>query len=332
MPSRGGRLRNANLTPAYRRGLRTAAFWLYNLACSLGARLTRDTPAPQVDRVLERCIDVAYQRGEKLYFVRLGLIGLQRAFHLSGPLLRGSWAAIRGWRVLQPVRSRVPMSKSILKALLVVLLATGKSFTGRAREGYWAAMLATWISFEGLLRPGETSVLRVSDLCFPDGVAGVDSQEGLVVTIRKPKTRRLWQTQFVLIKCPELIAWLLWWCEGVPRDRLLFRMGRRQWYRLFKLGLERLLLQDRGFTLGSLRSGGATWHFRTYENLSTLQYLGRWARADTLRYYLHEALTVRVEAESRPEAKRHLEFALEHVSVLDKPPRLSLRALLQAEI
>ncbi|CAE7434654.1 unnamed protein product, partial [Symbiodinium sp. KB8] len=130
-------------------GLRTAAFWLYNL----------------VDRVLERCIDVAYQRGEKLYFVR------------------------------------VPMSKSILKALLVVLLATGKSFTGRAREGYWAAMLATWISFEGLLRPGET----------------------------------LWQTQFVLIKCPELIAWLLWWCEGVPRDRLLFR---------------------------------------TYENLSTLQYLG----------------------------------------------------------
>ena len=104
--------------------------------------------------MLERCIDVAYQRGEKLYFVRLGLIGLQRAFHLSGPLLRGSWAAIRGWRVLQPVRSRVPMSKSILKALLVVLLATGKSFTGRAREGYWAAMLATWVSFEGLLRPG----------------------------------------------------------------------------------------------------------------------------------------------------------------------------------
>ena len=207
MPSRSGRLRNANLTPEYRRGLRTAAFWLFDLARSLGARLTKTTPAPEVDRVLERCIDVAYQRGEKLYFVRLGLIGLQRVFHLSGPLLRGSWAAIRGWRVLQPVRSRVPMSKAILKALLVTLLATGHSLSGRGREHYWASMLATWLSFEGLLRPGETSVLRVSDLCFPDGVAGEDSQQGLVITIKKPKTRRLWQTQFVLVKCPELIAW-----------------------------------------------------------------------------------------------------------------------------
>lgn len=223
------------------------------------------------------------------------------------------------------------MSKAILKALLVVLLATGNSLCGRAREGYWAAMLATWLSFEGLLRPGETSELRISDLCFPDGVSGEDSQEGLVVTIRKPKTRRLWQTQFVLIKCPELIAWLIWWCAGAPRDRLLFRMGRRQWYRLFRHGLERLLLQDRGFTLGSLRSGGATWHFRTFQNVSTLQYLGRWARADTLRYYLHEALTVRVEAESLPEAKQHLEFAARHVSMLHKPPRSPLRALLQAE-
>ena len=330
MPSRSGRLRNANLTPEYRRGLRTAAFWLFDLARSLGARLTKTTPAPEVDRVLERCIDVAYQRGEKLYFVRLGLIGLQRVFHLSGPLLRGSWAAIRGWRVLQPVRSRVPMSKAILKALLVTLLASGNSLSGRGREHYWASMLATWLSFEGLLRPGETSVLRVSDLCFPDGVAGEDSQQGLVITIKKPKTRRLWQTQFVLVKCPELIAWLRWWCAGCSRDRLVFRFSRRQWYRIFQHGLERLCLEDRGFTLGSLRSGGATWHFRTYENLSTLQYLGRWARADTLRYYLHEALTVRVEAESRPEAKQHLEFALDHVNMLRKPPRLPCRALLVA--
>ncbi|CAE7526448.1 unnamed protein product, partial [Symbiodinium pilosum] len=54
-------LRSANLTPSYRQRLRVASVWLFDLACSLGARLTRKTPAPVIDRVLERCIDVAYQ-------------------------------------------------------------------------------------------------------------------------------------------------------------------------------------------------------------------------------------------------------------------------------
>ena len=88
-------------------------------------------------------------------------------------------------------------------------------------------------------------------------------------------------------------------------------------------GLARLDLQDRHFTLGSLRSGGATYHFRTYENLATLQYLGRWARADTLRYYLHEALTVKVEAESTSEAKAQLEYVMQHVALLQHPPGFS---------
>ena len=330
MPSHGGRLRNANLTPAYRQGLRVASVWLFDLACSLGARLTRKTPAPVIDRVLERCIDVAYQNGEKLYFVRLGLIGLQRAWHLSGPLLRGSWAAIRGWRVLQPVRSRVPMSKLILKALLLTLLASGHGCVGYARECQWAAMMAAWLSFEALLRPGETEALRVSDLVFPDGIPGEDSQEGLVVTIRKPKTRRLWQMQFVLVNDVALILWLRWWVAGASRNRLLFRVGRRKWSNLFSAGLARLGLQDRHFTLGSLRSGGATYHFRTYQNLATLQYLGRWARADTLRYYLHEALTVKVEAESTSEAKAQLEYVMQHVALLQHPPPRSLQSLVRA--
>ncbi|CAE7920809.1 unnamed protein product, partial [Symbiodinium necroappetens] len=223
MPAYGGRLRNANLTPAYRRGLRAAAQWLFDLAASLGGKLTRSTPPPVIDRVLERCVDEAYQRGEKLYFVRL-----------------------------------------------------------HSRE-----LLGDYV--------GGLAQFRSSP---QDEEAG-----GLVVTIRKPKTRRLWQTQFVLVKSPALIKWLAWWTADMQGDRLLFRVARRRWARLFAEGLARLHLGDRGFTLGSLRSGGATWHFRTYENLPKLQYLGRWARADTLKYYLHEALTIKVDAEGKPESK-----------------------------
>ncbi|CAE7246419.1 unnamed protein product [Symbiodinium sp. CCMP2592] len=275
--------------------------------------LVRDTPPPTIDRVLEKCIDEAYRRGEKLYFVRLGLIGLQRAWHLSGPLLRRSWAAIRGWRVLQPVRSRIPMSRSVLRALLITLLATGNSTEGFARECYWGAMLASWLSFEALLRPGETAALRILDLTFPDGCAEELEAGGLVITIRKPDSA----TDL------SLIRWLRWWTAGP--DGILFRVARRQWSRLFAEGLGRLHLGNRGFTLSSLRFGGATWHFRVYENLPKLQYMGRWSRPDTLKYYLHEAMTIKVDAEAKPESKDAVHLALQHADKLELPPRMSSR-------
>ena len=272
MPRCAGRLRNANLTPEYRRGLREAARWLLDLAISLGAQLSSDSPQ-KVDRWLERCIEYAYDRGEKLYYVRLGLIGLQRAWHLSGPLLRGSWSAIRGWRALQPIRSRIPMSRSIMQGVVLTLLMMGNEENGYLREIMWAAMLSVWLSFEGLLRPGETEQLLVRDLCFPDQHGG--GSEGLVVTIRKPKTRRLWHTQFVLIRDRALISWLRWWTMGVSTNRVLFRVARRRWAKVFGQSLAWLQLDDRGFTLGSLRAGGATWHFKNSREPCTASVLGQ---------------------------------------------------------
>ena len=193
--------------------------------------------------------------------------------------------------------------------------------TALLREIMWAAMLSVWLSFEGLLRPGETEQLLVRDLCFPDQHGG--GSEGLVVTIRK-----LWHTQFVLIRDRALISWLRWWTTGVSTNRVLFRVSRRRWAKVFGQSLAWLQLDDRGFTLGSLRAGGATWHFKTHENLARLQFLGRWSRAETLRHYLHEAL---VETQSRPEAKAHLAFVLEHVRFLEAPPPAPLSRLLKRD-
>ena len=61
--------------------------------------------------------------------------------------------------------------------------------------------------------------------------------EGLVVTIKKPKTRRLWHTQFVLIRDRALINWLLWWTAGVSGNRVLFRVPRRRWAKVFEQAL-----------------------------------------------------------------------------------------------
>ena len=145
MPRCAGRLRNANLTPEYRRGLREAARWLLDLAISLGAQLSSDSPPQKVDRWLERCIEYAYDRGEKLYYVRLGLIGLQRAWHLSGPLLRGSWSAIRGWRALQPIRPGATTSLLSVAVFAVYVVSYSS-------QGVWVPIWS--LGFRAVWLPG----------------------------------------------------------------------------------------------------------------------------------------------------------------------------------
>ncbi|CAE7813662.1 SMYD3, partial [Symbiodinium sp. CCMP2456] len=146
-----------------RHSLRESSTWLLNKARELGATVTRRTPARTLDRVLAATVEHCYQEGERLYKVTLGVLGLQRTLRIAGPL-----AAIKGWQSLQPVKSRVPISKYVLECLLVTLMARALGETGRDRERYLAAMLSSWVCFEALLRPGEAAGLLVGDVCLPD--------------------------------------------------------------------------------------------------------------------------------------------------------------------
>ena len=139
-------------------------------------------------------------------------------------------------------------------------------------ERFLAAMLASWICFEALLRPGEADNLLVGDVCLPDPGLPSDEAVGLVLSIRTPKTRRVWRNQCVIVKNPALILWLVWWMEGKPKKEKLFRVARRDWAKLFATGLELLHVHDLEYTLGSLRGGGATHLFRVTENLALLQF------------------------------------------------------------
>lgn len=115
-----------------------------------------------------------------------------------------------------------------------------------------------------------------------------------MVVIRNPKTRRAWKTQFVLCTDLALIAWLQWWCDIRKPDDLLLGLSRHVWVSLLKQAVHWLCIEEAGYTLSSFRSGGATHHFRVRENLGTLQYRGRWNSPSTLQYYLHEAMSARV--------------------------------------
>ncbi|CAE7566198.1 unnamed protein product, partial [Symbiodinium microadriaticum] len=264
-----------------------------------------DIFARLVDRRLEMVVNNAYRDGEKLYWITLGVLSVQRAFKLSGAYLKSTWSAIRAWRLLQPIQPRIPMTWYVLQCLLVVCLARGNAQRGQVREEWWGAMVAFWLTFIGMLRPGEVDQLRVGDFCFPE-MPELAEGVGLVISIRQAKTRRVWAKQFVIVDSRELVEWCRWWTEGKkPKDRFL-SLSRRRWAQILVESLEILHLDSCGFTLGSLRGGGACHHFKTQKNLGLLQFAGRWRRPETLRHYLQDALGIHALAQAPPSARAKL--------------------------
>ena len=178
-----------------------------------------------------------------------------------------------------------------------------------------------------MMRPGEIDALQVKDLHFPEAPELAEGV-GLVISIKQAKTRRVWAQQFVIVEDESLIRWLQWWVQGRrPRDRVM-RVARRRWSQLVGEALKLLLLTECGFTLGSLRGGGACHHFKTKQNLGLLQFAGRWRRPETLKHYLQEALGVHALAKAPAKATEVMRSTFELVELLNHPPPRALNQLL----
>jgi len=183
----GGRLREATLTPQYRRHLHEAGEWALGVVRDLGKHLSHRSSSRTVDVWLERMVEHAHMREEKLYWTTLGVLSLQRRFKLSAPLLRGTWSAIRAWRLLQPIQPRVPITYYVLRCVVVTCLSIAASSPACTRLQWFSVMLSTWLAFAGMLRPGEVDRLRIRDFCFP-----------------RHQAELLWQQSFPHKRMPEL--------------------------------------------------------------------------------------------------------------------------------
>ena len=324
-----GRLRRQGLTKEYLQHLQVSSTWLLGLVRELGGKISSSSAARDVDRWLELAVEVAYERGFKMYQVRLGVIGLQRKLRVPGPLLRETWQAIRGWKTLQPTRSRVPISRYALEGLLLTCLLKGKQSFGWLRRTWWATMLSSWLSFYGMLRPGEALRLQVRDLVFPDCIALGEPGLGLVVLIRSPKTRRIWASQSVLVKEAGLVRWLRWWVADLkPRDAV-FTLSRRLWSDRMSESAELLHLQSCRFTPSSFRAGGATHYYRAEQNIGKLQFMGRWKSTDSLHHYIQDAMAVLVTSQAPAAGRECLEMAQNFIHYLNHAPILSAQTLLK---
>ena len=116
------------------------------------------------------------------------------------------------------------------------------------------------------------------------------------------------------------MSWLSWVCSHTrPRDRL-FALSQASLLRFFLQALAVLKLDALGFTLASIRTGGATAAFRAHQNIGALQYAGRWRSAHTLHHYLQEAMSMHAEASIPGAARALIEEARSRLPGLLHPP------------
>lgn len=232
-----------------------------------------------LNEVLMVWIRCCYEDGVSVDFVRSGLLSYADRMWWQRQSLKPSWDLLGEWEAREPTEHRVPAPPEAVRAVVAVALAWG-----------WNRVaLVIWLTFVGLLRPGEAIDLRVRDLIYLEE----DEESGtgvVVVVIREPKTQRRYaRVQHVIIDEEPLVEFCRWMAEERNPDEYLYGMSMatlssRLDAILRKLGVPGL------FTLGGLRSGGATHFWIRERNFDGLRLRGRWAAARTLEHYVQECV------------------------------------------
>ena len=81
------------------------------------------------------------------------------------------------------------------------------------------------------------------------------------------------------------------WRRGLPGDRRVCGGTAAQWRKMWNALLAFFSLstqQGVGFTMASLRGGGATFHYLSGTSLDDIAWQGRWASKRTLEIYIQE--------------------------------------------
>ena len=205
--------------------------------------------------------------------------------------ITSGWRVVTRWRELEPSTPHTPLPEGILRALCVVFIAWG----------WWRLLVIIWLSFYGLLRPGESCILGHGDLLI--------DKKGILVRIRNPKRRAgMARQQYSRIDAVDARPIFLKIIEGLKPGEQLWPGSQGALTRRFRAGLARLVPHPQRFSLGSLRSGGATVLFqRLEENVPKLQWRGRWQHLQTLVHYVQELAASAIGLRWAPATQQRIE-------------------------
>ena len=212
--------------------------------------------------------------------------------HLKGRIAT-AWENLRVFEERRVSKLRPPLPVPLWAFMVGLARGHGYATSCKKERQEWFVMAVLLeIGMLCLLRPGELLRLTHRDFSLPgDYVLG---QAHAGIRIDSPKNRRHFgKEQFVILKNPNVIAWL--------RSMIVQGSGTSLWpskptrfAKLFKQLTAELGITECRFTPGSLRPGGATMHFTRGTHISVLRFLGRWTVERSLEHYIQQAMSTQI--------------------------------------
>lgn len=158
----------------------------------------------------------------------------------------------------------------------------------------WAGAAVCWlIGFVAPLRPREMSNLLRCHVVLPADILDFDEfRRCAVLTIETPQSRsHAGRCQFSIVEDDDVVAWLQRWLDRIGPREPLFPGSMQMLGHMFKQ-VGRIIRVSGASTLASLRTGGATSHFRRHRHLQRLQFAERRKSQSTFVHDLQEAMSV----------------------------------------
>ena len=314
-------LRRGSASPAYlkRQLVGASRFWEFVAKRGKDHNEWNEFDANEIDNFLADWVQHEFESKKTLYDTTCGVLAVQKHFKLRSRL-PDAWDAIRVWRRERPYKRRRPLNPYLWKCIVLGLLSRGG--TPGADAWLWLGTAVLVLAgFVGLARPGELDDMLICHIGLPGDVR-IGGGKMAVLLVQSPKNRaQMGETQFIAIENKAVIRWLRWWVAGrKPYEKAFPRYSDVS--RCFKEVAAQLGLESLRFTLGSLRTGGATAHFRQFRNLATLQYLGRWSNPGTLAYYLQETMSEHLTTQIPSQAIDRLSQLSRLFHLLAQPPEI----------
>ena len=217
----------------------------------------------------------------------------------------------RNWRRSLSFRQALPLPADVILGIAGVALADNRP----------RIAVAFLVGYVGLLRTTELLKLTPSQLHF------MRDDTSVIISLPDSKgAKRQNNPEKVIVSDPRIVKALAHVVQSLGPSDSLVGMSARELAGLLKRYGNFLGIHDERLTLYSLRRGGASWHFTTYQNLDATRMLGRWQWERTARLYIDGAVAELVNAQltqrgaRRASAARNvLSFYLAHSSLPSRP-------------